>query len=195
MPSLVTPAIAPGSLAAWKQPVLVREHVTLRPWATDDVPALVAAYGEPDIQQWHARSMTPAEAEAWVAEANAAWRAETTASWAVEVADELAGRITLRLDLPEGCADAAYWTRAAHRGHGVASSALLATAEWAASAGFRRIQLEHSTRNPASCRVAERTGFTAEGTRRDGALHADGWHDMHGHARITGAPPPAPLCR
>ena len=29
-----------------------------------------------------------------------------------------------------------------------------------------------------------RAGFRAEGTKRSGARHADGWHDMHLHARV-----------
>jgi len=40
--------------------------------------------------------------------------------------------------------------------------------------------------NPASCRVAVKSGFEAEGTERGAELHTDGWHDMHLHARIAG---------
>jgi RimJ/RimL family protein N-acetyltransferase len=38
--------------------------------------------------------------------------------------------------------------------------------------------------NVASCRVALYAGFAAEGTKRGEARHADGWHDMHLHARL-----------
>jgi RimJ/RimL family protein N-acetyltransferase len=62
-----------------------------------------------------------------------------------------------------------------------------AATRWAFDVGFRRLQLEHSTQNPASCRVAEKAGFAAEGTRFGAALHADGHHDMHTHARLAGA--------
>ena len=37
-------------------------------------------------------------------------------------------------------------------------------------------------------RVAAKAGFTAEGTLRSALLHADGWHDMHLHARVLGDP-------
>ena len=53
---------------------------------------------------------------------------------------------------------------------------------------LHRIEVQHSTANPASCRVAERAGFPAEGTKVSEALHTDGWHDMHLHARIQGDP-------
>jgi RimJ/RimL family protein N-acetyltransferase len=47
-----------------------------------------------------------------------------------------------------------------------------------------RIEICHSTQNPASCRVAERAGYTAEDVKRSEVLHTDGWHHMHQHARI-----------
>jgi len=47
------------------------------------------------------------------------------------------------------------------------------------------VELEHSTQNPASCRVAVKAQFAAEGVRRSAALHADGWHDMHVHVSIS----------
>jgi RimJ/RimL family protein N-acetyltransferase len=46
--------------------------------------------------------------------------------------------------------------------------------------------LDHSTRNHASCRVAVKAGFRLEGTKRSDAIHSDGRHDMHLHARIRG---------
>lgn len=50
--------------------------------------------------------------------------------------------------------------------------------------GLPRIDLEHSKLKAASCRVAIKAGFVAEGTKRSSALHADGWHDIHLHARV-----------
>jgi RimJ/RimL family protein N-acetyltransferase len=49
---------------------------------------------------------------------------------------------------------------------------------------LHRVELCHSTANVASCRVALCAGFAAEGTKRGEGRHADGWHDMHLHARI-----------
>ncbi|MFJ8995104.1 GNAT family N-acetyltransferase [Streptomyces sp. NPDC102279] len=37
----------------------------------------------------------------------------------------------------------------------------------------------HSVPNPASCRVAGRTGFALEGTLREALLHDNGRHDRH----------------
>jgi len=58
--------------------------------------------------------------------------------------------------------------------------------------GLHRLELRHSTANPASCRVAARAGFRLEGTLRSAMRHPDGWHDMHLHARLQGDPEAAP---
>lgn len=182
MPSLVTPAVAPGLLSSTVQPTLTTGTVLLRPWVDDDVAALVAAYQEPEIQRWHARSMTRQEAEQWVADTRAAWSAETRASWSVEAEGRFAGRMTLKFQLVDGVAAAAYWTCAAARGQGVAPRALGAAVEWAFAVGLHRVELEHSTLNQASCRVASKAGFTPEGTPAPRGA-ARGWLARHACAR------------
>jgi RimJ/RimL family protein N-acetyltransferase len=99
-----------------------------------------------------------------------------------------AGRIALRgLDFDDGIAGVAYWVLPAARGAGVASRALTALTAWALDEiGFHRLQLDHSTRNHASCRVATKSGYLLEGTKRSAAVHDDGRHDMHLHAHTQG---------
>ncbi len=63
--------------------------------------------------------------------------------------------------------------------------AVVAANAWMFALGLNRMELTHSTRNTPSCRVAERAGYTYEGTMRGRGLHADGWHDMHLHARLS----------
>lgn len=185
MPSLVDPTIAPGQLPSGKQPTLSADWILLRPWIEDDVTAVVEAYQEPEIQRWHVRSMTPEEARRWIADAGSAWSEERGASWAVEAKGAFAGRMTLMFHLADGWAGAGYWTRRACRGQGIAPQALARAVQWAFDVGIHRVELEHSTLNPASCRVASKAGFDPEGTRRSAALHGDGWHDMHVHGRIA----------
>jgi ribosomal-protein-alanine N-acetyltransferase len=68
--------------------------------------------------------------------------------------------------------------------------------QWAFDvAGFHRIAVEHSTANPASCRVAAKAGFHEEGIRRGAALHANGWHDMHVHALLADSEVPPGITR
>ncbi|MFB9237051.1 GNAT family N-acetyltransferase [Plantactinospora siamensis] len=186
MPSLTTPAVPPGALASREQPVLAADGLLLRPWRPPDRDAVLTAYADPAIQRWHCRTMIGPEAEAWIAAWSRRWAAETDASWAVLAGDAVVGQVGLRrIDLAEGCAAVSYWVLPAARGHRTAPRALTAAAAWCfGELGLHRLELSHSTANPASCRVALRCGFPVEGTRRGQGLHADGWHDMHLHARL-----------
>jgi RimJ/RimL family protein N-acetyltransferase len=187
MPKLVDPAVPAGRLNGRNQPDLAVDELLLRPWTDADAPAIVEAYRDPAIQRWHARSMTESEASAWAASWAARWVAETGAGWAVVSDGVLLGRVDLRtVDLAEGHGEAAYWVVPQGRGRSVAPRALRAVTDWMfTQVGLHRIDVEHSTRNAASCRVAAKAGFVPEGTKMSSALHVDGWHDMHLHARIN----------
>jgi [ribosomal protein S5]-alanine N-acetyltransferase len=162
----------------------------LRPWRTTDAAALVQAFRDPDIQRWHVhRADSIAEAYQWINDCREGWVSESQLSWALvdHATDQLLGRMSLKgVDLYDGSAGLAYWITPACRGRGLCPSAVIALYRWAFDkAGFHRIELEHSTVNHASCRVAVKAGFREEGIRRSAALHADGWHDMHVHALLA----------
>lgn len=187
---LVDPVVPPGTLGDMEQPHITGDGVTLRPWRGDDAPALAAAYADPEIQQWHAMSLDEVEARALIAQWTQAWRAERGAGWVVVHPDDgtLLGRVGFRvMHLADGAAEVAFWTAPWARRRGVAVAAVRALTQWALGpAGLHRLDLLHSTRNPPSCRVAEATGFTVEGTMRSAVLHPDGWHDMHLHGLLRG---------
>lgn len=209
MPELTEPAIPAGRIAASAQPVVsVDPGLSLRPWSVSDAQAVIAAYTDPDIRYWHARSVvSEVEARALIERWRSGWAAESSAEWAIVRAgddasggvgrgsgdgvpgDAVLGRIALRaIDTGRGKAEIAYWVRPEARGGGVAGRALVAVTAWAFDeVGFHRLFLVHSMANEASCRVATKAGFAAEGVERSSLLHADGWHDMHVHARIAGA--------
>ncbi|RAO04648.1 hypothetical protein GAR05_00511 [Micromonospora saelicesensis] len=189
MPLLVAPALAAGSFAAQEQPHLpVRPGLALRPWRDDDVPAVRAAFDCPQIQRWHVRRIDgDDEARSWTAQWAGRWCDETAASWAIVDADDRPlGQVGLRgVLLDEASAQVSYWLLPAARGRGIATEALGALTRWSFTrAGLHRLALEHSTANVASCRVATRAGFPVEGVARGSVRHADGWHDMHLHARL-----------
>jgi RimJ/RimL family protein N-acetyltransferase len=175
-------------MANREQPEVHGEGLVLRPWRSEDHAAVLAAYEDPAIRRWHARTMTPDEAHEYIARWATRWRTETGAGWAIEDGDKVAGQVSLRtIDLHEGLAEVSYWLLPAARGRGTASRALRTLTGWAfGELGLHRIEVLHSTRNEASCRVAEAAGYGVEGTRRSEAKHADGWHDMHVHVRIVG---------
>lgn len=123
---------------------------------------------------------------------SAGWSTEKGCHWALvdEDSQTLLGRVALKPhDLQDGTTGLAYWMVPAARGRGLCSAAVVAASEWAfRTAGFHRIEIEHSTANPASGRVAQKAGFTVEGVRRGSARHADGWHDMCIHGRLVTDP-------
>jgi RimJ/RimL family protein N-acetyltransferase len=186
MPSLTRPVLEPGSWAVQAQPVLAGGELVLRPWQRDDRSPVVAAYSDSDIQQWHARSMTTDEADAWIRSWPGRWSSETGCGWAITAAGVVVGQISLRrLVLADGLAEVSYWVLPSARGARVATRALTVLSDWAFGAGLHRVEVEHSTVNVASCRVASAVGYLLEGTKRSEALHPDGWHDMHLHARVA----------
>ena len=179
--------MAAGSLLAIPQPTLTTEDLTLRPWNAGDTDLVRTAFADPDIQRWFTRRMDSAtEAREWAEDWVNRWAAETAASWAIDTGD-VVGQVGLRaISLFDGAAEVSYWLLPAGRGRGIAARAVDMMTRWAfADLGLHRLVIQHSTRNTASCRVAEKAGFPAEGTRRDALRHTDGWHDMHVHARLS----------
>jgi ribosomal-protein-alanine N-acetyltransferase len=170
------------------QPVLVAGPILLRPWVQGDAPSVVEAYADPAIQQWHFHLLDPDEAIEWIAQWETTWRSESDACWAAvdrSHPEVVLGRIALReIDLTAGVGEISYWVLPRARGRGVASIATTSVAEWALEElGLHRLVIGHSVSNEPSCRVAARAGFTLEGTAQHALLHADGWHDIHVHAR------------
>lgn len=186
MPRLTPPVVAPGSLGSTVQPSLRTDDLLIRPWEPADGPAVQAAYEDPTIQRWHAEHLSDAEAATYAQDWAGLWRTERRAGWMIVRDDVLVGRVTLtRLVLESGQGEVTYWVVPDARGAGVAPRAVEAVTAWAFGLGFHRLELAHSTQNTASCRVATKTGFALEGTLRRQGLHADGWHDMHLHARLS----------
>ena len=188
MPPLIDPVVPPGGMADGDQPVVRGDGLVLRPWTATDAPVLLTAFADPDIQRWHGRTIDgDGEAIDVIRTWQHSWATEAAARWLITAHDDAPlGQIGLRtVDLADGHAEVSYWVLPDARRQGVAVRALLAVTGWALNdLGLHRVELQHSTQNPASCGVAEQAGFAAEGTLRERGLHADGWHDMHLHARL-----------
>lgn len=185
------PVIASGVLGGSPQPVLpISGGLLLRPWEEADAPSFLSAYQDDEIRRWHTRRpVTEPQVREWFDAYRQDWKHERGGHWAIARDDgEVLGRIALRgLDFDDGTAGAAYWVLPAARSSGAATHALLALTTWALDEiAFHRLELDHSTRNPASCRVATKSGYLLEGTKRSAAVHDDGRHDMHLHARVRG---------
>ena len=153
-------------------PPLTDGEILLRPWDMRDVPAVAAACRDPEIPRWtvvppdyserHARdfvSGTAADIQA----------GRELALAVVDAADaRLLGAVGLAsFDWVDGKAEIGYWVAADARRRGVASGATRLLAEWALTRlALDRLELLAHPENEASQRVAERAGFTREGTLR-----------------------------
>jgi RimJ/RimL family protein N-acetyltransferase len=133
-------------------------------------------------------------ARAWC-ESCADWSDGSHATFSVldATTGRLAGNVSLwEVDLDQRVAAVGYRTAPWARGQGVATTAVAAVARWAfGGLGIERISLPHDLENLASCRVADKAGFRAEGTLRSAYIGADGArHDEHVHGRLATDPEP-----
>ena len=159
-------------------------QTALRPWRDTDIEDLVSACQDPEISRWTSVPIPYGEADArtYLLQRFDAIHAGSAAPFAiVDAADGgLLGSVALNwLDWKNRRAEVGYWLALEARGNGHATRAVRLICEW----GFQlldleRIELLASTANPASQRVAERTGFTREAVLRSYMRGRDGRQDM-----------------
>lgn len=156
------------------EPPLSDGVVTLRPWTREDVTAIAAACSDPEIPRWLDTVPQPygeTEARAYVAYTERGWRgrgAETPFAVVDAESGEVLGSCGVHWTDPEqAVAEVGYWVRREARGRGVATRATRLVAGWVlGTLHYERLQLRADPLNEASCRVAERAGFTREGVLR-----------------------------
>jgi [ribosomal protein S5]-alanine N-acetyltransferase len=138
--------------------------VTLRSWRRADAPAIVECIdGDEAMAGWLDRLPVPytlADAEFYIG-----MEGEEKFAIADAATGRVLGSIGLTWHEPE-VAEAGYWIRADVRGRGLMTRALALAARHAFAKGAARVQLRADPENVASCRVAEKAGFTREGVLR-----------------------------
>ena len=154
------------------------DGIVLRPFTEEDVPAVTEGCQDPEVARWIPVPVpyTEKDARAYIAsvpDTRAIVDAET---------GELLGSIGWRI-VDQGNVQIGYWVKREARGRGVATTALRLLSGWALEElGSERVLVLAEPGNHASRRVAEKAGFTAEGTlrryldvrgeRRDGIMFA-----------------------
>jgi RimJ/RimL family protein N-acetyltransferase len=155
-------------------PPLTDGVVSLRRWTAADAPAITRSCSDDELTWWLdnlPRPYTEDDALAYVAVADAGWRGENPQT-PLAVVDAATGGVlgsagVVRWLEEHETAEVGYWVAAEARGRGVATRATRLVARWVlGDLGFERLQLQADPLNVASCRVAERAGFTLEGTKR-----------------------------
>jgi RimJ/RimL family protein N-acetyltransferase len=180
----------------------VTPRLLLRPWTEHDIPAMVAAYRDPEMRRQLRKPVTTTEQARQVIQARRADRKAGRAfSFAVVAvpadpgfgteipAGSLAGSVVVRgLEQSSATAEVGYWVVAAARGLGIAPRALDAVCRWVfqlpRATPLERLDLIHSSMNPSSCRVADKAGFIMSAILPP--LPPDFPHDGHLHIRPGG---------
>ncbi|WP_405163112.1 GNAT family N-acetyltransferase [Nocardia sp. NBC_01499] len=166
----------------------------LRPWRFDDLPSLLAAHRDPGLRRWLASPLVDeTDARTWMGAQADGWIDATRFSFAVVTANDdhsLVGHVVVKMATP-GVAEVGYWTAAHARGRGIAARALDAASRWALAeqdiVQLNRLELLHAQDNHASCRVANKCGYTLRDLlpAAPPAFPSDG----HRHVRKAGEKP------
>jgi RimJ/RimL family protein N-acetyltransferase len=148
--------------------------ILLRPWTLDDIPAIVAACNDAEIQHWIPvipRPYTEEDARAFV---QGEVPGVGTHQFAITADGRVVGSIGMKVN-EMGSGHIGYWCAADARRRGVTTRALrLLCKHSLEDLGLERLELITDPDNRASQRVAEKVGFRREGVLRSHLLHPDG---------------------
>ncbi len=174
--------------------VLRGRGLVLRTWLPEDLDALLQACQDPEIQRWTPlpSPYQPEDAELFLDACALRW-VQGLASFAVLGGDEseLLASIGF-VGLPEvGAVEVGYWVAPSARGRGVATAATRLICDWAFdSLDFERVEWQAYVGNDGSRRVAERCGFTFEGTLRSRGYQRGEYRDVWIAGLLRGDPRP-----
>jgi RimJ/RimL family protein N-acetyltransferase len=153
------------------KPPLTDGEIRLRAWEPRDAPAVTAACQDPEIPRWTVVPENYKERHAREFIGGAAAELANGRELALAIVDgedRLLGALGLsNFDWDDLKAEIGYWMAPEARRRGIGARATRMLAEWAlTSLGLERLELLAHPENEASQRLAERAGFTREGTLR-----------------------------
>jgi RimJ/RimL family protein N-acetyltransferase len=188
----------PGRAAVFggPQPTLTAkagpDAIRLRPPAARDLAGITFACQDPESARWTTVPDPYTEADsAWYVHEHtpAVWARGAGAVFVIaDPQDAYAGAIDLRISPTDpAVADVGYLISPHARGRGYAPAALRALADWGFDAvGLARVEWKAYVGHDASRRVAEKAGFTIEGTLRAALAHRGERRDCWLGARLPG---------
>ncbi|CAM5249722.1 GNAT family N-acetyltransferase OS=Streptomyces tendae OX=1932 GN=GUR47_07395 PE=4 SV=1 [Streptomyces tendae] len=179
--------LAPPRSAAQNRPMepvtLTTDRLVLRTVGPQDTDAVYAACQDPDVQRWttipspylpeHARGFT----EQVVPDG---WANDSMFTFGLFLpSGDLAGMLGVTM-IALGVGEIGFWGTKEHRGRGHVTEAAVAVARWAfTERAVDRLEWRAEVGNTASRAVAQRAGFTMEGTLRSAinnrGVRRDGW--------------------
>ena len=166
----------------------------LRLWSDADAESLLHAVTSEDLKSQFGTTnlSTRARCSAYIAEVLAPPDASVH-NFAISTDGRAVGNVGIsNIELRHKTGWAYFWLATDARGRGIAARALATAADWAFSeGGLYRLELGHRVNNPASCRVAARAGFAAEGIEREKLQYGNQRFDVETHARLRTDPAPS----
>ncbi len=164
---------------------LTDDRLLLRLPQDSDVAEITAACQDATLARWVPVPVPydTGHAQAFVSSRAAAWADEEHGEMTFAVTDAASGRLLAMVGLKAadpGMREIGYWTAPWARGQGVMTTAARLTCRFGFDVlGLQRIEWWAAVGNGASRRVAEKVGFTMEGTCRSRLPHRgerlDGW--------------------
>jgi ribosomal-protein-alanine N-acetyltransferase len=165
-------------------------HVTLRPWRSTDVNAIVRHANNRkvwiNLRDVFPHPYTHADAEDWIGLCEGS--SGPTLNFAIDADGEAVGGIGFRRDddVAAHCAEVGYWLGEVHWGQGIATQALALIITYGfGELGLLRLYATPFDWNLASVRVLEKAGFQLEGRLRNGARKDGRLVDTLLYARIV----------
>mgnify|MGYP005818860365 CR=1 FL=1 len=168
--------------------ITVDETTRLRPWRSEDAPALYEAVmsGQEHVARWLAwadGTYTIDKARDFLEGCERDYPSGAL-NWTIEVAGVVSGGLGIARSEPaHGEYELGYWLAEPSTGRGIMTRSAAAVADWL----FRekqahRVQIAALGGNAPSRAVAERLGFTLEGLFRASRFNRGEWHDMAWYA-------------
>lgn len=153
-------------------------RLTLRPFRSDDVDAVLRASQDPESKRWISAMPDPytrEDARRFVEDLAMRERSDGTGlSVVIEDGDGYSGSAGLYLRSGRLGPEIGYSVAPWARGRGYASETARALADWGLGHGAPRVHLYVDVRNAPSLAVARRAGFTQEGVVRGCLEYRDG---------------------
>ena len=173
------------------------ESVRLEPLNESHLAAVAAMLADPDVLRFtRVPDPTPPDfAREWLNLYEAGREEGTREGFAAVGGDGrfLGVALAFGIDRAEGELELGYIVCPEARGRGAGTAILRALTDWAfAEAGAARIRLVIDVENPASLRVAERSGYVREGVMRSTYFKNGQRIDAVLMSRIASDPPPPP---
>ncbi|WP_308295860.1 GNAT family protein [Streptomyces sp. ISL-96] len=163
------------------KPTLIGERVLLRPFSSDDVPAMRAVLDDPEVCKYTASApgdLTPERLRSWYTT-----RDDQTDRLDLAVVDRATGRCVGEAVLHEWDAPnrscrfrTLLGPDGRNRGFGTEACRLMVRHGFE-QLGLNRIALGVYAFNPRARRAYEKVGFVSEGTEREVLLHEGEWID------------------